>query len=151
MPSAPEAPSARFAFRTPPGSPTAPGEAALSALLPILFEPLTGGGLPVAADGLLDTGASISVLPYGLGLALGAAWPERAAAPLRLGGNLAGYEAHALLLTARVADFAPVRLAFAWTRAERVPLILGQVSFFLEFDVCFFRSRQLFEVRPKHA
>ncbi len=43
----------------------------------------------------------------------------------------------------------PARLAFVWARTDAVPVILGQVNFFLEFDVCFFRSRGLFDVRPK--
>ena len=46
-----------------------------------------------------------------------------------------------------VGSFAPVPMAFAWTRAEQVPLILGQVNFFIEFDVCFFRRRGIIEVR----
>lgn len=40
----------------------------------------------------------------------------------------------------RVASFPPVERAFAWTQATDVPMILGQVNFFVEFDVCFFRS-----------
>jgi hypothetical protein len=40
-------------------------------------------------------------------------------------------------------------LAFAWTQASNIPLILGQANFFLEFDVCFSRVRSEFEVRPK--
>jgi|GEM_PF-3158502 len=31
----------------------------------------------------------------------------------------------------------------------KATLILGQANFFLEFDVCFFRARSEFEVRPK--
>jgi hypothetical protein len=54
-----------------------------------------------------------------------------------------------VVLSATVGPFAPVRLAFAWTRAENVPLILGQMNFFLEFEVCFFRARGLFEIQPK--
>jgi hypothetical protein len=53
--------------------------------------------------------------------------------------------------TANVAEFPPVRLAFAWTQARDVPLILGQANFFLEFDVCFFRSRMMFEIAPKES
>jgi hypothetical protein len=30
-----------------------------------------------------------------------------------------------------------------------VAMILGQVNFFMEFDVCFFRSQAAFEVTPK--
>ncbi len=143
--------TARFPFRLPTDRPLAPGDAAMAPLLSIQLESLAEGGQPLTTDGLLDTGASVSVLPYGTGIALGAVWPAERAAPLRLGGNLSGQEAHPLLLTVHVADFAPVHLAFAWTRAERIPLMLGQTNFFLEFDVCFYRSRLLFDVRPKHA
>ena len=48
-----------------------------------------------------------------------------------------------------MARFPPVRLAFAWTLEENVPLILWQVNFFLEFDVCFSRSQGTFEIRTK--
>lgn len=146
----PEALPSRFPFRVPAGLPTAPGDAALAPLLPLVLG-LPTGGQPLSADGLLDTGASVNVLPYGLGLALGATWPALASPSFRLGGNLADYEAHALILTARVGSFAPVRLVFAWTRAEQVPLILGQTNFFMEFDVCFYRSRRYFEVHPNNA
>ena len=40
-----------------------------------------------------------------------------------------------------------MRLAFAWTNSNDLPVILGQVNFFFEFDVCFLRSRLLFEIR----
>lgn len=46
-----------------------------------------------------------------------------------------------------VGRFAPVRLAFAWADVDTVPVILGQINFFLSFDVCFFRSRGVFEIR----
>ena len=102
----------------------------------------------IAASALVDSGAALSVLPYNVGLQLGAVW-EQQTVPVKLSGNLAASEARSLLLTGQVADFAPVRLAFAWTRSNSVPVILGQVNFFMEFDVFFFRSRLLFEVRPK--
>jgi hypothetical protein len=65
-----------------------------------------------------------------------------------LTGNLAAQEARALVVEARVAEFAPARLVFAWTRAESVPLLLGQMNFFEEYDVCFHRARRQFEVEP---
>ncbi|WP_244913187.1 hypothetical protein [Phormidesmis priestleyi] len=37
-----------------------------------------------------------------------------------------------------VGEFEPLQLVFAWTQATNVPLILGQVNFFMEFDVCFY-------------
>jgi hypothetical protein len=54
-----------------------------------------------------------------------------------LGGNLGELTAMPLVVTGTVGDYPPVRLAFAWTRADNVPLILGQMNFFREFDICF--------------
>jgi hypothetical protein len=54
-----------------------------------------------------------------------------------------------VIITGQVESFPPVELAFAWTQAAEVPLILGQINFFLEFDICFFRSQAAFEVTPK--
>ena len=102
----------------------------------------------MSAIGLLDTGATVNVLPYTIGKQLGAVWEEQATT-VHLTGNLAALEARVLLASARVGSFDPVKLAFAWTQSEEVPLILGQVNFFMEFDVCFFRSRSEFEIRPK--
>jgi hypothetical protein len=42
------------------------------------------------------------------------------------------------------------QLAFAWTQADDIPLILGQVNFFMEFDVCFYRAQRAFDVRPRN-
>jgi hypothetical protein len=98
--------------------------------------------------GLVDSGATVSVLPYEVGTRLGAAWDERRAT-LRLAGNLGNLPAMPLFAVATVGDFQPVRLAFAWSKSNNVPLILGQMNFFTEFDVCFYRSRFEFEVKPK--
>ena len=102
---------------------------------------------PVAARGLPDSGATVNVLPYGLGLRLGLVW-EAQTTLVKLTGNLAAHEARAVLLHGRVSDFAPVPLVFAWSRLESVPLLLGQVNFFEAFDVCFHRARRQFEVEP---
>lgn len=98
--------------------------------------------------GLVDSAATVNVLPYDVGLHLGAVW-EDAKAVLRLGGNLGHQPAMPLFVKTELADFAAVRLAFAWTKTRNVPLILGQTNFFMEFDVCFYRSQLEFEVKPK--
>ena len=123
------------------------GEASLQPVLPIQ---LVYGQNRVNTGGLLDTGAMVNVLPYQQGLALRANW-EQQTTPLRLTGNLARYEARVLLLMAIVGTFEPIQLAFAWTQAEDIPLILRQVNFFMEFNVCFYRSQLVFEVGPKDA
>ena len=78
----------------------------------------------------------------------GADW-DKQTVPIQLTGNLANEEARGLLLSATVGKFPSVQLAFAWTKSNAVPVLLGQVNFFMEFDVCFFRSRLVFEVKPK--
>ena len=100
--------------------------------------------------GLLDSGSDVNVLPYHLGIELGARWSEQSL-PLQLSGNLAKYEARGIVLIGTVNHFTPVELVFAWTKAENAPLILGQMNFFAEFDVCFFRSHLMFEVQPKES
>lgn len=102
----------------------------------------------VATTGLLDTGASVNVLPYSIGIQLGYEW-ERQTTILSLTGNLAQYEARVVLAQAAVGQFEAVQLVFAWTQATNVPLILGQVNFFMEFDVCFYRSQLEFAVSLK--
>ena len=115
--------------------------------LPII---LTYQNQSLRVSGLLDTGSSVNVLPYEIGLRLGAVW-ERQRLSVPLGGNLARFEARALVLTANVEQFAPVELAFAWTQNRNAPLILGQMNFFLAFNVCFYRSELAFEISPKRT
>jgi len=97
---------------------------------------------------LLDTGESVNVLPYEIGLQLGAAWEEQTVA-IQLSGNLAQMEARGIVLSATVAKFSSVLLAFAWTQSRESPLILGHMNFFAEFDVCFYRADFAFELRPR--
>jgi hypothetical protein len=103
------------------------GVASLAPMLPLTLV----GASAVAVAGLLDTGAAINVLPYTTGLELGFVW-ERQATSVKLSGNLSIVDARAVLVSAVVGTFAPVRLAFAWTKADTVPVILGQINFFLE-------------------
>jgi hypothetical protein len=118
--------------------------------MPYLPLMLSLGGRSVNTEGLLDTGASVNVLPYELGLQLGLIWEGETLSVL-LVGNLARFEARAVGIDAQVSSFPTVNLAFAWTQAPNVPLILGQANFFFEFDICFFRALSEFEVRPKQV
>lgn len=102
----------------------------------------------VAVTGLVDSGAMVNVLPFSIGLQLGLNWAQQTV-PVQLTGNLARIEARGVIVSATIGTFAPVRLAFAWTASDEVPVLLGQMNFFLEFDVCFFRSQSLFEITPK--
>jgi hypothetical protein len=122
-----------------------------TSLMPRLPMVLSIGGRSVEVMGLLDTGAAVSVLPYRVGLALGAVWEDQTV-PVSLVGSLGQFEARALMVTAshsQIAGDANVQLVFAWTQAENAPVIFGQMNFFLEFDVCFYRSQSAFEVNVK--
>jgi hypothetical protein len=98
--------------------------------------------------GLLDSGSTVSVLPYTAGLQLGLVWEEQTT-PIYLTGSLAKLSARGVIIEGVVRNFPRVDLAFAWTQTDDIPLILGQMNFFMEFDVCFFRSKLEFEVEPK--
>ena len=116
------------------------------------YLPLTLGsnGHSLNIEGLLDTGASVNVLPYEIGMQLGLIWENETLSVL-LAGNLARFEARAVVVNAQVSSCPAVNLAFAWTQAPDIPLILGQANFFFEFDICFFRARSEFEVCPKQV
>jgi hypothetical protein len=116
--------------------------------VPYLPLTLTYQNPSVEVMGLLDTGASVNVLPYNVGVQLGAIWEEQRFS-VTLAGNLASAETKGLLVLAKVGDFEPVQLAFAWTRVNNIPIILGRINFFTEFDVCFYGSQLAFEVCPK--
>lgn len=115
---------------------------------PLLPIKLARGSNSLETNGLVDSGSSLCVVPYQMGLDLGAVWHEQAIS-LSLAGNLAQLEARALLLEAKVNDFESVNLAFAWAKTDSVPVILGQTNFFMQFDVCFYGSQLQFEVRTK--
>jgi len=132
----------RFRYST-----TDPSQSELDSL-PRLALVLRHGTRVVNAVGLLDSGATVNVLPYRYGIQLGAAWNEQQAT-IRLAGNLGSVAAQPFFPMADIGDFPPVRLAFAWSQRDDVPLILGQMNFFMEFDVCFYRSQFEFEVKPK--
>lgn len=113
--------------------------------LPTIPVILSHAGFSVSANALLDTGSTVNLLPYDIGLQLGAIWEEQTVR-LPLAGNLAKIEARGLFVYVQIGNLEPVRLAFAWTQASQVPLILGQTNFFREFDVCFQRSKGTIEI-----
>lgn len=121
------------------------GHASLSPMLPLTLV----GRQSVSASALVDSGAVVNVLPLSIGVQLGFDWAQETRS-VQLSGNLALVEARVIVLTAIVGSFAPVRLAFAWAHTDDVSVMLGQINFFLEFDVCLFRSQETFEVRVKH-
>ena len=120
------------------------GRASLFPMLPLTL----AGDRHASVHALLDTGAAVNVLPYMQGVELGFDW-IRCTKRLELTGNLAAVEARAITVSATIGTFSPARLIFAWAQSESIPVIMGHVNFFMEFDVCFFRARAIFDVRPK--
>src|SRR5262245_554555 len=111
-------------------------------LAPRLSLTLQHGPRVIEVSGLVDSGSAVSLLPFPVGIALGAVWEEQPTlAPLV--GSLGRLEARGLAVLAVHPQFTPkkpVRLVFAWTQAQDVPVLFGQVNFFLELEVCFYRS-----------
>lgn len=124
-------------------NPSRPG----TGLMPYIPLLLAANQRTLQVQGLLDTGATISVLPYDVGLQLGFNWNQQRV-PVQLGGNLGQAPAYAVLVDGTVGSFPSVRLAFAWTRNNAVPVLLGQTNFFLAFDVTFRRKRSEIELAP---
>ncbi len=118
---------------------------------PMPFLPITLRGAAttqIQALGLVDSGATMNVMPHSLGLQLGFVW-EAQTVVAALTGSLVAVETRAVGVEAVVGGFPSVRLAFGWAKTDDPILLLGQLNFLLEFDVCFFRSRLAFEVRPR--
>ncbi len=105
-------------------------------------------GHTVEAIGLVDSGATVNVTPLDMGQQLGAVWEDHKAI-IQLTGNLGKQPAIPLLAMVQIGDIPPIQLVFAWTKNLDTSLILGQTNFFMEFEVCFYRSRMEFEVKPK--
>ena len=123
----------------------------IGSLMPRLPMTLHRDSYSLDVIGLLDSGSAVNLLPYSLGLELGATRDETAPV-VQLGGSLARSRAIGLLLHvshAQLTDDRLLQLVFAWTQRDDVPLIFGQTNFFMEFDVCFYRSQGEFDVRRK--
>ena len=131
---------ARFPFTSTENNPVA--------LMPRLPMTLILDNQAVEVAGLLDTGAAVNVLPYRAGLALGAIWEEQTTT-VPLVGSLGQFEARALVVMAshpQITHDKPIRIVFAWVQSDNAPVIFGQMNFFLEFNVCFYRSQGEFDV-----
>jgi len=115
--------------------------------MPFVRIALVHGDERAEVSALVDSGATLNVLPYDVGLVLGPVWEEQDFA-LDLVGVLRGSPAYGVLLSGQIGELPPVRLAFAWSRktSEEMPVILGQVNFFQEFRASFDGRAQTFEL-----
>ena len=113
---------------------------------------LSSGAVGLTVSALVDSGASLNILPLDVGTQLGLVWEDQTF-PINLGGVLEGVQAYSVILDAIVGDLQPTNLAFAWVNrpSTQIRTLLGQVNFFQEFDVYFYGSTQAFEVQTKTA
>ncbi|MFY9221938.1 MAG: hypothetical protein WAQ98_04685 [Blastocatellia bacterium] len=114
-------------------------------LMPFVPIRLVRNNLLLDTKALVDTGAVVNVVPYQSGLALGGIWNDKLA-KLSLGGALAGHSSCPFFLYATVGSFQPIKMGCAWADTDDIPVILGNVNFFDEFDVCFYRKDKFFEL-----
>jgi hypothetical protein len=104
----------------------------------------------IEVQAIVDSGSSINILPYDVGVQLGLDW-EIQTFELPVAQWLRGTKAFGVLLGGQIEPFLPVELAFAWTEktSMQVPILLGETNFFQEFDVCLCGSEQVFDIAPK--
>jgi hypothetical protein len=121
-----------------------------SVIMPYIPLTLTLSDLSLEVTALLDTGASVNVLPYEIGSQLGAIWEDQTVS-IPLSGNLARSDSRGLVVSSTIAQFPPVLLGFAWTEMRDTPVILGHMNFFAEFNVCFYRHELAFEICPRQS
>ena len=62
---------------------------------------------------------------------------------------MSGVAAKGVVVEAEAGESDRIVLVFAWARTDNMPLLLGQVNFFMELEVCFNRSQQNFAVKRK--
>ena len=124
------------------------GGALVSDLAPFLPIELKRNGVSLQVEALVDSGSDLSILPFSMGKLFGVDWDS-----LNVPGSVKGSAGHVagkiMVLSGHVKPFAPVDLLFLWVQTDGFPLIFGQANFFLEFDVCFFRSQAQFQVQPR--
>ena len=93
-----------------------------ASLIPYARARLFSKTTSVESIGLLDSGASVNVLPYRLGCDLGLDWSAQKT-DVQLGGNLSGWEARAVLLNLKIEQLTVVPLVFSWSRNEAVTFV----------------------------
>ena len=117
---------------------------------PFVTITLCRDGHEITVLALVDSGATISILPYEMGCELGVVWEEQTI-PIQLGGPLKGIPAVAVLVDGHISGLPETPLAMAWVAEtdHPVPPILGQVNFFQQFRITFEGYASAFDISPK--
>ena len=111
--------------------------------LPFVPVRFSHDGRAVDTPALVDSGASVNVLPHDIGLRLGLSWNAQTRR-VRLTGFYAETLAYGVTIQTQVGEFPPVLLAAAWTHTNDIPVVFGQMNFFREFQVAFHGKSEIF-------
>lgn len=132
----------RFEYAAPP-----PGALFGKPLVPIAF---SHNGYEITVSALVDSGATISILPYEMGCQLGLVWEEHTI-PIQLGGPLHGISAVAVLVDGHISGLPETPLVMAWVAETTLPIrpILGQINVFQQFKITFEGYTNAFDISPK--
>jgi hypothetical protein len=115
-------------------------------LAPLLPARLSRNGVDVAVSALVDSGATISVVPFDVGARSGYSWNAVA-----LGGVAGGAVGKLIAVDLMFNPFGRIPQMFAGSSSNDQPVIFGRAMFFFDFDVCFHRARGYFEIQPATA
>jgi hypothetical protein len=101
---------------------------------------------------LVDSGATVNVLPRDIGERFGLDWYEQQHR-IDSAGSIYGHPALALPLFATVPGQSPKHLWFAWSElsSNTIRTLVGQINFFDEFYVDFRKPLGYFEIAAKDA
>jgi hypothetical protein len=118
--------------------------------MPLVPLSLYYAGHDITHPALVDSGSTLSILPYDIGLQLGLVWKDQTH-PVMLGGIYKNMEACMVLVRGEISDLPPVALVFAWVDKPRedVRLIVGQTNFFQRFKVTFEAYSEMFDISPR--
>lgn len=119
---------------------------------PLVTIALCHDGHETTISALVDSGATISVLPYEVGCQLGFVWEEQAI-PIQLGGPLKGIPAVAVLVDGQISGLPETSLVMAWIAETQHPIrpILGQLNFFQQYKITFEGYANVFDICLKPA
>ncbi len=98
---------------------------------------------------LVDSGASVNVLPHSIGLQLGLDWDSALDGP-EIGGSVAGASKKVKLLL-KIREFDPLEMEFCWLVHDRARVILGHDDFLKNFDVCFSTRNRVLSITKSNA
>jgi Aspartyl protease len=108
--------------------------------MPYIPVRLEANGNVVDVMALVDTGSTISVIPNRIGRELGLDWES--GNTVLLTGALES-EARLMVLDMEISGLGKMKQGFAWARNDKSRVILGNMNFFVEYDVYFSRVKKV--------